>query len=217
MLLPDLGYPIRFATEEEKIEAILRYGELQRKSIAHTEELLGIGCSDRRLVSLNPEIEMLVNMDRSRSGLDKREAEQLRAIGPRLKAMVDELADYNVPDTVSHNDLHLGNIAWCDGRFQFFDWGQGSVSHPFLDAGYYAEESELKSFPKETYLALWTNYAPMDRLEEAWDIARHLATLNFTLDQFRTSRHIRQEPEEFTETLTGHLKNLIDVVRQSNG
>ena len=42
MLLPDLGYPIRQATEGEKVEALLSFGELQRRTVEHTERLLEI-------------------------------------------------------------------------------------------------------------------------------------------------------------------------------
>ena len=36
---------------------------------------------------------------------------QLRHLAPQLKAMCSTLADYRIPYTLGHGDLHPGNIA----------------------------------------------------------------------------------------------------------
>jgi len=109
MLLPDLGYPIREATEEMKIEALLAFGRLQRQSVEHVDKLLHLGCPDRRLDRLlDSGIKAITHLDEATAGLSEEELEGVRMAMSRLKRMVRDLAGYNLPDTLGHGDLHPG-------------------------------------------------------------------------------------------------------------
>ena len=43
-----------------------------------------------------------------------------------------------IPDTLSHGDLHLGNVAYDGTTLRLFDWTDACVSHPLLDAAHLA-------------------------------------------------------------------------------
>ena len=143
----------------------------------------------------------------SRVGAD--ELIRLRAAEPGLIEIARKLASYKVPFTLCHGDMHLGNVALCDGRYAFFDWGEGCVSHPFLDAVHFAHESEFESFPEEEYCALWSAYETAERLREALSLARPLCSLIETMSQYHACVHLRPEPEEFPECLTAGLQTLM--------
>jgi len=208
MLLPDLGYPIREATEEMKIEALLAFGRLQRQAVEHVDELLHLGCPDRRLDKLDAGIEAIIHLDEATAGLSEEELEGVRMAMPQLKRMARDLAGYNLPDTLGHGDLHPGNVARRDGAYVFFDWGQGRVTHPFLDAWNYIVESEMQSIPEEEYLALWAEYESKDRLREALVLAKPLNDLSGTIDQCHFHLNLRL-PENW---ITNSLRMILNLV-----
>jgi aminoglycoside phosphotransferase (APT) family kinase protein len=64
--------------------------------------------------------------------LDEAELGQLRRFAPRFTELCDELAAYDIPPAVQHDDLHHKN-AFVDGDcLRIVDWGDASLSHPFV-------------------------------------------------------------------------------------
>ncbi|MBT4498364.1 MAG: phosphotransferase, partial [Gemmatimonadetes bacterium] len=211
MLLPDLGYPIREATEEMKMEALLAFGRLQRQAVEHVDKLLHLGCPDRRLDKLDAGIEAIIHLDEATAGLSEEELEGVRMAMPQLKRIARDLAGYNLPDTLGHGDLHPGNIARRDGAYVFFDWGLGRVTHPFLDAWHYIVESEMQSIPEDEYLALWADYESRERLHEALILTKPLYYLSRAIDQCYFNLNFRL-PEDTREWLANHLRMILNLV-----
>ena len=56
------------------------------------------------------QIDPLVNDTQIAALLSAEEIAQLRALVPRLKSICGELADYHIPYSLNHGDLHSGNI-----------------------------------------------------------------------------------------------------------
>jgi aminoglycoside phosphotransferase (APT) family kinase protein len=110
------------------------------------------------------------------------EIAQIRSLGPRLKAMCRDLAQYRVPYSLNHGDLHSGNIA--AQSLSFFDWTDACIAHPFLDLTTVVvdvdelKEPDARDHIIQTYLNLWTEYEPMDRLREMWRLAEPLGALH---------------------------------------
>src|SRR5437879_7563183 len=50
----------------------------------------------------------------------------------RFEELCAELADCDVPETIQHDDLHMNNVYARDGHLRVLDWGDASVSHPFV-------------------------------------------------------------------------------------
>jgi Phosphotransferase enzyme family len=64
--------------------------------------------------------------------LEPAEVEQLRRLAPRFAELCEKLAEHDLPPTVQHDDLHHEN-AFVDGdRLRIVDWGDASLSHPFV-------------------------------------------------------------------------------------
>lgn len=57
------------------------------------------------------------------------------ATAPAL-ALVREFWSAGIPDALAHGDLHPGNVAWDGTTLRIFDWTDGCVTHPFLDASH---------------------------------------------------------------------------------
>jgi len=182
MLLADFGAAIGWgAPVEVQEEILLLYGELQRDAVPRVDGLLAMGCLDRRLDRLAAQVDPLLEDTATlASQLDAAEIERLRALGPRLKAICGELASYAMPYTLVHGDLHLDNVARPAGNYLFFDWTDGCVAHPFFDtiSIFQAEDPSVQARLRDSYLGVWAAYEPIERLLEAWRLAKPLCALH---------------------------------------
>ncbi len=140
-------------------EILPLYAELQLDLAVEREELLAAGAPDRRLATLPALYEQLV----------AEEAEELRALTPRVAELCGELAGLGLPETIQHDDLHDGQIFVRDGHYRFFDWAEACVSHPFFTMTVTLAPG-LERF-RDAYLEPWTRIAPRGELETAFPTA----------------------------------------------
>ncbi len=183
MLMADFGKSLRDQGkgEHDFAPVLSAYGRLQCQSAAHVEELIASSGHDRRLLILASQIDLLLTHPLSQSVLELAEWESVQQLAPQLKALCVKLGEYNLPNTLLHGDLHMGNVAGRDGAYLFFDWTDGCVGHPFIDMlhVYFYEDSEAEQVRlRDAYLAQWEAYEPRERLLEAWKIAKPLSALH---------------------------------------
>jgi aminoglycoside phosphotransferase (APT) family kinase protein len=117
--------------------------------------------------------------------LTSEEQEQLGRLAPRLREMCDELAALGVSHALVHGDLHPGNVAVQDGNHLFFDWTDACIAHPFFDlvtlkgdAEELLEGAGSWARVRDAYLSLWTDYAPLETLQQVWKVAEPLGYLH---------------------------------------
>jgi hypothetical protein len=185
MLLEDVGQVLRTQPVLDRWEeALLVFCRMQQASVGQREALLRMGCLDRSLEKLADHIDTLLSDTEALSCLDAAEVGQLRTSTSLLKALCQQLASYHLPSTLVHGDLHAGNVAFQHGKPLFFDWADGCVSHPFLDAvtfwggtSMFADAPAARTRLRTAYLAQWLDYAPMERLTEAAQVAELLGSL----------------------------------------
>ncbi|MBA3533986.1 MAG: aminoglycoside phosphotransferase family protein, partial [Ardenticatenales bacterium] len=220
MLLADFGEPLRGNATVEIREALFqRFGELQRHAAEQVKALLGMGCLDRRLERLATQIDPLLDDAPMMALLKTEEVAQLRALAPRLKALCAEASTYRVPPSLVHGDLHLGNVAQQEGRYLIFDWTDSCITHPFIDLIdlIYEKEEAVRDRLLDGYLALWTDYEPMARLKELWELVKPLCALH----QVISYQHIVNslEPaskQELIEGFTDWTHLLLAMFAQGN-
>jgi hypothetical protein len=181
MLLPDVGQPLGHASPlAARQELLRRFGAIQRDCATVVDELLELGCHDRRLERLSAQAATLTADAAALDGLTDAERAQFREMLPRLQAMCDALAACGIPHTLVHGDLHLNNVAANAGRQQFFDWSDACVSHPFFDLiSVFDEEDRAAQVQlRDAYLSVWSDCVPLERLLEAWALAQPLSDLH---------------------------------------
>ena len=203
-LLPDGGSTLR-ATGGGRIpeawEAVLAgYARLQIAVAPHAEELVTLGVPDRRPSRLPSLVGDLLADDAAMlpgraDGIDP----DVRA---RLTGALDDYAELcavlgagPVPVTVQHDDLHDGNVFVVGNGHRFFDWGDASVSHPFLSltvalrmAGAALERprgSPVFLRLRDAYLQPWRAFAEAPVLRELVDLALQVAPLQRALTWHR--------------------------------
>ncbi len=173
-------------------EAVCMHARMQMEQAEHVRDWLELGCPDRSLGKMVELIDPLISVSTQLLagkpwGLSEDELEQLHGLSMRLKLMCARLATYNVPHTLLHGDLG-GNILVKDDGYVFFDWTDVCVSHPFFDMATIMDtvfddnlfhgEADVAQRLQEAYLEPWTAYEPVERLLDAFHIARPLGALH---------------------------------------
>ncbi|MEZ4621103.1 MAG: phosphotransferase [Caldilineaceae bacterium] len=192
-LLADFGAEIGWEAPVETREAALSaFAQLQIDSASQIDELLAHGCVDRRLPKLIEEIAPLFDDPTMVAMIDPAQQQRLLAAAPRLVERCNQMAAYNVPATLVHGDLHMSNVARRDGHFVFFDWSDACVAHPFLDmiAILHEKDPVVRSRLRDAYLALWTDYEPMERLLELWQLAYPICALHQAISYRYIAHHV---------------------------
>jgi len=204
MLLAGGGAKLRDALEPtERLEVWARilppYAELQRSLLGRVEEIRATGTPDHgpeRLVSDFEAVlddEQVLAPSSETFGEDGRR--RLRELLPSIWARATELAATGIGPTVNHDDLHDANILVASGRAVVFDWGDASLTHPFLSLGVALEFAALRvgvtrDHPsiarlRDAYLEPWTTMLPRPALTDAATTGARLASLSRALSWHR--------------------------------
>lgn len=181
VLLADFGPEVGWdATVETRETALTAFAQLQIASAPQVDELLAHGCIDRRLSKLVEQIAPLLTDPALMALIDNEQQQRLLTVAPRLAELCQQMAQYKVPATLVHGDLHMSNVAQRGEQFVFFDWSDACIAHPFLDmiAILHEKDALLQTRLRDAYLANWTQYEPMERLLELWEMAYPLCALH---------------------------------------
>jgi phosphotransferase family enzyme len=141
MLMRDAGTRLRELLESpddlRRWEDILpRYAEVQIGLAPRADELLALGVPDERLAGIPAKVEALLEDDEAlmlgaSDELSPKQRGELRRRMPDLRALVEELEAFGIPETLQHDDFHDGQVFVKDGRYRLLDWGDSCISHPF--------------------------------------------------------------------------------------
>lgn len=132
LLLADAGTPMRAVGNPPELwlRALPLYAELQRGETQYAQDHLDHGVPDLRVATWPARFDDL--LARRDLPLDHEEIERLSNFKRRFADVCTELAAHNLPDTVQHDDLHLANVYVDGDRLRLLDWGDSSISHPFV-------------------------------------------------------------------------------------
>jgi hypothetical protein len=201
MLMPEGGSTLRQVLEKTRSlnywkKILPLYARFQQAMIPNQMDLLALGVQDRRLQVL-PDLSIKLASDRESmcigrpDGLSVLEYDNLIGFMPKLKKMCVELAQFDIPETLQHDDFHDGNIFVVQNEFRFFDWAEAFVAHPFFSmvvtlrsiAYQFELEEDSASIHEleDIYLMEWQDYASLKRLHEAFNLAMVIGRINRAL------------------------------------
>jgi hypothetical protein len=173
---------------------IKQYAELQIGLAEHVSEILALGIPDHRPAVLPARLAQLLTdkeillIDQEK-GLTSDEFQQVQNLTSRFEQICAELSAFGIPDSLNHGDFHDGNVLLKNGRITFFDWGDASVTHPFvsLRTFFVSIEISLKlddyTFTTEMsglldrYLEPWQKFASQDALLAAYRFSKPVASI----------------------------------------
>ena len=106
------------------------------------------------------------------------EYQRLRDLQPGVVGLCEQLASAGLPETLTHEEVHDGNVLVNDGRYIFIDWSDSSVAHPFftmlvtIRAAAHrlelAEDGPEMMHLRDAYLEPWTTFATRPTLLAAF-------------------------------------------------
>ena len=129
MLMADAGEQLRSVVPREQslarwLDVLGLYAGIQLALADDVDALLELGVPDMRLATLPEKYDLL---------MDEIDAEpRFREASSRVRALADELAAYDLPELLQHDDLHDGQVFVREGRHLVMDWGDACISHPFF-------------------------------------------------------------------------------------
>ncbi len=204
MLMYDGGEQLRASIRPTKDvrpwePVITLYADVQLRLAKHVEEILTLGIPDHRLAVLPSLYEKLLADEASlmidqEKGLTSAEFQQVKGKLPRFKEICARLAAFGIPATLNNGDFHDGNVLLKNGRITFFDWGDATVTHPFvslrtffvsmeitLNLDDYAPPTPEMTFLRDRYLEQWKQFASKEDLLKAYTLSRPVASIVKTL------------------------------------
>lgn len=224
-----LGYVDDIEAWENAVRA---FSEIQLEQVEAAGSWVSRGYPDRglgRMVDLiDPLFAGASSMLSGRAGgLTEDEVSELQGLSMRLKLTCANLASYKVPQTLIHGDLG-GNIIAKDDGFIYFDWTDVCVSHPFFDTTtlvdvVFDEMSLFHDVPdardrlRDAFLEPWIRFEPMERLLEAYEVARPLGVLHQAMSYMWILSNIAEDARwELEGGLVTWLRNLLKVYSSSS-
>ncbi|MFN8422393.1 MAG: aminoglycoside phosphotransferase family protein [Anaerolineae bacterium] len=95
--------------------------------------------------------------------------DQLRRREPVIRTALDRLAALDLPPSIVHGDLHLGNTLLRDGEPVFIDWTDACVGPAMVDllTPHETSDAQLKALWREAYMEEWSTIVPRPALDEA--------------------------------------------------
>ena len=172
-------------------------GRLQFESVPFLEDWRSMGCPDFSLAAIeDPKgiSETLYQQIEPRlsEGVNPLEEAELAELNPAMDMLRNgcgRLAEFGIPDTLTHLDFRADNFYVRDGTCRIFDWGDVAITHPFFALAYALHLNRTADAPelgfrqatvisdrlvqgmKDRYLAEFSELLPLERLEEALDLA----------------------------------------------
>jgi len=220
MLMRDGGEQLRASirpTQDIKPwePVITQYAELQIGLAEHVDEILALGIPDHRPSALPALYTQLLAdtaslMIDQEKGLTSTEFQQLQKLTLRFEQICKDLSAFGIPDSLNHGDFHDGNVLLKNGplknrRVTFFDWGDASVTHPFVslrtffvsieialkldDYAFTPEMSQLL----DRYLEAWQVYGSQEALKSAYRLSKSVASISKALAWHQTIERLDGE------------------------
>jgi hypothetical protein len=236
LLLPDGGPRLREILHVDRDlthwdRVLPVYAQAQIELAPHVTELLATGIPDRRLIRIPNLYEQLIEKaQRLEIESDKRlsdnEFRRLRNLSSHVERLCLELSAYPLPESLHHGDLHDGNIFLPVGSPRFFDWGDASISHPFVslrtvfvsvEITFDLPDGGASDYPfRDAYLQPWTRFAPADDLLSAFRLAQLIAPLVSALSWYHAVAPL-PAPARGRDGLAVHnlLREFMDSVVQA--
>ncbi len=158
LLVDDFAGTTDATDAETTRDAVEHLVQLEHKLLPHTAALLAGGCEHRPLRSLAAELQtsLAAPVVTEQIGLTAHRVIELVDACTQAVATVDAVG---LPETLLHGDFHPGNVATTGDGMLIFDWSDGAIGSPVIEAatwGWWYEDDEPR------LAVLWGHFC------EAW-------------------------------------------------
>lgn len=211
------------------IHGMTNYTILQRNLENNVDELLRLSVPDWRLEKFPALYRKLIEHHTLlvEDGLLPIEIEQLNQLYPTCVKLCEQLIQYNIPETISHNDFHENNLLLdkSNNNINIIDWSEIVITHPFLSLNgllwnlqYFYDENQVNTLHNElirSCINAWTDRLDNKLLLEAMDIARVLNAIYAALayeKMYDATKHQQQKvQDEHPGSIAGCLRSFMHM------
>lgn len=167
--------------------ALKTFAEIQIDLVPRTQNLIGLGFPDRHVDQMVSQLDHLLN-DLPQY-LNEDEVDELESYRSQIRDLCWELLEYDIPLSLGHGDFWAGNVMVNMARCVFFDWSESSVTHPFFDLAFFmsglnkylSDNKTIYHRLRDAYLEPWVIYMEMDKLINAFELAKPLTALHHVM------------------------------------
>jgi len=167
--------------------ALKTFAEIQIDLVPRTQNLIGLGFPDRHVDQMVSQLDHLLND--LPTYLNETEVQTLETFRGTIRDLCWDLLEYDIPLTLGHGDFWAGNVMVNMSRCVFFDWSESSVTHPFFDLAFFmsglnkylSDNQTIFQRLRNAYLEPWVIYMEMDKLIEAFELAKPLTALHHVM------------------------------------
>lgn len=151
------------------------WGEKQIQAVGKNTYGL-IDCSPQKLLAEIADFERQVNhiFEITNRPLSEADRSLLSAKLVDVKASLEQLFQYPIPNTLCHADIRPGNVRIMEDAEVLYDWGMAFYGHPFYDALHFLHvvrrqlSEEQKAEIIDAYLSKWERYGDKRMLQDAY-------------------------------------------------
>ena len=175
--------PLHGASDRDRADGAVdaaapAWARAQVTALDWLDELRAAGCPERGLEATLATWRVVLDTSPELAVLTEAEREQLTTAAAGAEALVREFWACGIPDTLSHGDLHPGNVAYDGREVRIFDWTDGCVTHPFLDGSHlarvldwYGTGAGEAERVMQAYAAPWRDAFPDADVDRALELA----------------------------------------------
>lgn len=230
MLLADGGAKLREVLDGPArlrvwAELLPPYAELQRALLGRDDAIRATGTPDHGLERLLPHFRAVLDDERvlapSAATFDAAARRRLLSLLPEVERQAAELLSSGIGSSAQHDDLHDANVLMREGRASIVDWGDASLTHPFLSLGVLltfaadhagvTEDDPSIVAVRDAYLEPWTALLPRRALAEAAGLGARLASLTRALSWHRVVTLIPEALDAEPTTMGQYLSQVVDA------
>ncbi len=163
------------------------FAEIQIDLVPRTQNLIGLGFPDRHVDQMVSQLDHLLND--LPNYLTEEEVQTLETYRTQIRDLCWDLLEFDIPLSLGHGDFWAGNIMVNMARCVFFDWSESSVTHPFFDLAFFmsglnrylSDNKTIYERLRNAYLEPWVIYMEMDKLVQAFELAKPLTALHHVM------------------------------------
>lgn len=211
-------------------QGVTNYTSIQRFLENKVDALLDLGLPDWRLERFPELYHQLVQQEEllANDGLTKKEIARLNMLYPVCAKLCEELAEFNLPETINHCDYHENCMLIDDATktISIIDWGESVITHPFFslagilwNLAYFnnLKQSDVDYLTiQKFYFSAWQGLYKQENLLEAYAQANQLngvyAALTYERLYSATDKQEKKVQDENKGSIAGCLQSFINEV-----
>lgn len=217
MLMEDLGDLTLGTADSVELwcEAMRALARIQNGFVGHTNLLERLGLERRSTSDVATTLQQWAQSPGSlRLGYELGRTESaLERLEPHIEQVAElckTVDGVGLPMTLDHGDLDAGNIFVREGSPVIMDWSDSSISSPLYAAALIPQVSR-NTLLMSAFLDEWTQYAPIDQLEEAFEASKPIAALERAFHYHRNIVAHLGYPSVDLRVLESYIPDLLNL------